>query len=102
MKHDPVHGDGASFIASTAASVALAVDGVFAYVLLLALIPFAKVLIPPDWGAITTEIQHSLPMINLLVAKYVIELQLVDKMGDQLGHLTQMAKDFMKQFATRK
>nr|WRJ69908.1 hypothetical protein TetV2_00463 [Oceanusvirus sp.] len=98
MKHDPVHGDGASFIATTAESVTLAIDSTFAYVLLFALIPFLKVLVPPNFSAMGTEIQHSLPLMQLLIAKYFIELQLMDWIGDQLSHMLQMVKDFIRQF----
>ena len=86
MKHDPVNGDGASFIASTADSVALAVDATFAYVLLFSLVPFLKAMLPPDadeWGG---AIKHALPMAALLLAKELIERQLIVSLADRAMH----------------
>jgi hypothetical protein len=101
MKHDPVAGDGASFVASTADSVALAVDATFAYVLLFSLAPFLKTLLPPDVARWSDAIKPALPMAALLVAKQLIERQLVESLADYGRHVFQMAKDGIEQFSRR-
>lgn len=99
MKNDLVTGTHSTTVSSVADAMITAFDGTFTMALVLwALAPFYSAVMKFDLKGAVDDLSHAAPLLSLLIARYVVENEILSSLGDQVTHLTEQVRDFMRMF----